>query len=709
MPPGRDSGTLRFNAVDGPLRVLVIGAGPGAVHMHMPVLARLRDRGRVTLALVCDIDRARAASARQEFGFLDDAGDAAAALRRGDIEAVYVFGSAQMHYEYGLSALRSSKHVFVEKPIAPSHAQACDMARAAREEGRIAVGGHNRRFYESLAAVQRYAGEVRWRFAEAVFHKPEFGKPPPFGARTWLWANGVHALDALLFMMGGLPEHVSSLTGPLSAGAPDTFSAIMRWRGGGQGAFLCNNTAGSRRESYVFHGIGETYTVTEEGLTVEKDSSVSYLPYPAAGGGLESEHEAFLDAIRSGVEPPHSIAALAPSLFLTELIERGFSGPVRLPPVDASPRARAKKGVHTAILVERPKGLEDSIRRLMPGCRLVTLDDVRRSPGLRADISGAILGGGSAPLPVDILVKLPRLAVVGIVGLSLKRYDPYGLLDRGIALVNASSAYADSVAEFALGLAILARRRAFVSHQVMRDGGWGIARPIAGVERILRRAAGRLRPMMRDRGIEPFLLQVWRTVRQPPTGGPPQGVQARDLRGSTVGLIGWGSNARAFAIRLTRAQIRVLVYSEHAAAEDVEAAGAQYATLGEVLAADIVSLHRGLTERTRHFLGSAELAKLRPGSVLINIARGGLIEPSALLARLRRGDVFACLDTFEEEPLAASHPLRRLPNVFLTSHIAGGSSDMQAAAVEEVVGKVAAHLGGGDIDAVSAARLGTMT
>src|SRR6202030_540544 len=98
-----------------------------------------------------------------------------------------------------------------------------------------------------------------------------------------------------------------------------------------------------------------------------------------------------------------------------------------------------------------------------------------------------------------------------------------------------------------------------------------------------------------------------------------------------------------------------------------------------------VSLHRGLTPATRHFLGAAELARLRPGAVLINVARGALIAPDALLARLRQGDVFACLDTFEEEPLAASHPLRSLPNVFLTSHIAGGSPDMHAAAAEEVV------------------------
>jgi phosphoglycerate dehydrogenase-like enzyme len=134
------------------------------------------------------------------------------------------------------------------------------------------------------------------------------------------------------------------------------------------------------------------------------------------------------------------------------------------------------------------------------------------------------------------------------------------------------------------------------------------------------------------------------------------------------------------------------VFSEHAAEADIRSGGAAPASLSEVLAADIVSLHRGLTESTRHCLGAAELERLRPGAVLINIARGALIEPNALLARLERGDIFACLDTYDEEPLSATDPLRSLPNVFLTSHIAGGSPDNYAAAAAEVVRKVADHV-----------------
>jgi phosphoglycerate dehydrogenase-like enzyme len=137
--------------------------------------------------------------------------------------------------------------------------------------------------------------------------------------------------------------------------------------------------------------------------------------------------------------------------------------------------------------------------------------------------------------------------------------------------------------------------------------------------------------------------------------------------------------------------------------------GAAPASLNEALAADIVSLHRGLTPATRHFLGAAELARLRPGTVLINIARGALIEPNALLDRLRQGDLFACLDTYEDEPLPKNDPLRILPNVFLTSHIAGGSPEMHEAAAEEVVGKIAAWLEGDGGAPITPERLSTMT
>jgi phosphoglycerate dehydrogenase-like enzyme/predicted dehydrogenase len=692
-----------------PLRVLIIGAGPTTVDAHLPVLRQLRDRGEILLAVVCDIEHERASSAQRVFGFKECSGDARAAIARDDIDAVYVFGSAQLHFECGLAALIAGKHLFVEKPVAPSYLQARALAQAAQERALIAVGGLNRRFFKSLAAVRERAGGSRWRFAEAIFHKPEFQKPPSFGAGTWLTANGIHALDALVYMMGGLPQELMSFTGERSTPTPSVFSALMRWQDGAQGVFLCNNNSGSRREEYVFHGLGETCTVDGSGLKVEKSGKLEKTILPSIGDGFAAEHEAFLQAIRDGREPPHSIAAIAPSLYLAELIEQGHGGQVRLPEAMPARSARPPVGATQSILVVPSAELQRGLGRLLPEYGLVSLDAVREASCERRDIVAAILGRGAAPLTSDILDKLPRLRIVGIMALSLSRHEPERLLARDITVVNAGEAYADSVAEFALGLAILGRRRAFASHRLMRAGGWGITSGAPGIAGAVRRTALRVRPAIRAFGLESVLLRLWRGSALAQVGAAQGIIIARDLRGAAVGLIGWGKNARAFASHLMRLGATVLVYSEHAQAGEIESTGAIRASLGEVLGAEIVSLHRGLTPGTRDCLREAELAKLRPGSVLINTARGGLIEPNALLARLRRGDIFACLDTYDEEPLPGSHPLRGLANVFLTSHIAGGSPDMHAAAADEVIDKVAAFLRGDIVESISDARLRTMT
>jgi len=704
------------NSSTRPLRVLVIGAGPAAAALHLPVLARLQQQGRIVLAVVCDLRPERAAAARRQFGFLEESGDGLAALARPDLDAAYVFGDARLHYEYGLAALRNGKHLFVEKPVAPSFLQAQEMAHVAAAGGLSAVGGHNRRFYPSLLRVRAAAGTAGWRYAEAVFHKPEAGKSPPFGARTWLSANGIHALDALLYLMGGLPERVTAMAAPPGATQADTFAALLAWRDGRQGIFLCDNAAGARREEYAFHAVGESYTVTDAGLTIARRETLENEALPAIGAGLLPEHEAFLQAIASGAQAPHSIGALAPSLFMCELIESGYCGAVRLPDAQhssgpapgATPVLRMPaQPAARSILVSQPAALQQALSRRLPGWRLVSVADVVAGAAARPDIEAALLGRGAQPLAPEILAKLPNLAIVGVAGLSLAAYAPAALLARNIALVNASEAYAQSLAEFALALAILARRRGFTSHEAMRRGGWGTAAPVPGLRGGLRRAARKLRPLASG-GLESRLRRLWRAA-QPLLGTEAPAPQARLLQGASIGLIGWGASARAFAARLTQAQARVLVYTEHATEAELRAAGAVAGALGEVLAADIVSLHRGLTAATRHFLGAAELARLRPGAVLINVARGALIEPEALLARLRRGDVFACLDTFEAEPLAPNDPLRALPNVFLTSHVGGGSADMHAAAADEVVAKVAAYLRGEPVETLSAERLASMT
>jgi phosphoglycerate dehydrogenase-like enzyme len=110
---------------------------------------------------------------------------------------------------------------------------------------------------------------------------------------------------------------------------------------------------------------------------------------------------------------------------------------------------------------------------------------------------------------------------------------------------------------------------------------------------------------------------------------------------------------------------------------DAERLGLRKRPLNEVLAnADILTLHLPLTRATRHLIDDAALRSMKPGAFLINTARGGLVEESALARALTEGRLAgAGLDVFESEPLPAGHPLAGLPNVVLTPHIAAGTRD----------------------------------
>ncbi|MGH8713377.1 MAG: 2-hydroxyacid dehydrogenase [Casimicrobiaceae bacterium] len=155
---------------------------------------------------------------------------------------------------------------------------------------------------------------------------------------------------------------------------------------------------------------------------------------------------------------------------------------------------------------------------------------------------------------------------------------------------------------------------------------------------------------------------------------------SRELSGMTIGYVGMGRIGQAVAERLRAFATRGIYFDKFAALGDETAARlgvrrvpALDALLGE---ADIVTLHVPLTELTRHLINEKTIALMKPGAILINTARGPLVDEAALADALQRGRLAAAgLDVFETEPLPASSPLARLPNVVLTPHISAGTRD----------------------------------
>ncbi len=161
-----------------------------------------------------------------------------------------------------------------------------------------------------------------------------------------------------------------------------------------------------------------------------------------------------------------------------------------------------------------------------------------------------------------------------------------------------------------------------------------------------------------------------------------------EIAGSTVGLVGAGAIGRRVAAVLEAMGATVLVSDPYADVDSVP--------LDELLSrSTVVSLHARLTGETRGLIGERELALMPPGSVLVNCARGGLLDYDALARALTDGHLFAAaLDVYDQEPLPAHHPLRSAPNVVMTPHLAGASRAVAGRAARMVCVEAARWLAG---------------
>jgi phosphoglycerate dehydrogenase-like enzyme len=199
---------------------------------------------------------------------------------------------------------------------------------------------------------------------------------------------------------------------------------------------------------------------------------------------------------------------------------------------------------------------------------------------------------------------------------------------RGVPVCNVgtSGAEAGTVAEHAMLLMLACARKLIEGHEGIRSGGW---------------------PQLTGSSVE--------------------------LQGKTLGIVGLGHIGVEVAKRARAFGMSLVYHDVIAAHEDIEQElRLQHIPLAELLErADVITVHVPLMESTRHLIGAAEIAKMRPGTILVNTSRGAVVDNAAVAEAAGQGRIIAGIDVFEPEPPPEDHPLRSAPNVVLSPHVAG--------------------------------------
>ena len=262
----------------------------------------------------------------------------------------------------------------------------------------------------------------------------------------------------------------------------------------------------------------------------------------------------------------------------------------------------------------------------------------------------------------DALRYAERLVLIGRAGVGVDNIDVAAATERGIAVLNAPSGNTVSAAELAFSLMLSLARRIPAADHSMHHGEWD---------------------------------------KKSFTGS--------ELLGKTLGLIGAGRIGGEVARRARAFGMRVIAYDPYLSPQRAEALEVELTSLAELLAqADVVSIHTPLTEATSGLIADAELAQMKRGALLVNAARGGVVDEAALLRALESGHLGgAALDVFTEEPLPAEHPLRWAPNLVLTPHLGASTHEAQQNVAVEIAHAVRDALLDGDFShAVNAPAIG---
>lgn len=243
----------------------------------------------------------------------------------------------------------------------------------------------------------------------------------------------------------------------------------------------------------------------------------------------------------------------------------------------------------------------------------------------------------------------PRLAVVGVASVGTDRIDIAAATRAGVMVVNAPTGNTIAAAEHTMAMMLALLRKIPSADASVRRGEWERAAYLGA-----------------------------------------------ELRHRTLGIIGLGKIGKAVARRAAAFEMRVIAYDPLLTADQATEHSARLVGLPELLTrADVITVHVPLVPETRGLIGVAQIEAMKSGAVLLNVARGGLVDEAALAAALRSGHLGgAAVDVFSTEPMAADNPLRDAPNTILTPHLGASTSEAQDRVGVEVAEQLLLALAG---------------
>ncbi len=249
-----------------------------------------------------------------------------------------------------------------------------------------------------------------------------------------------------------------------------------------------------------------------------------------------------------------------------------------------------------------------------------------------------------------VLEAATRLQVVGRAGVGVDNVDLPAATRRGVVVMNTPGGSATTVAELALAMILSLSRHVAAATASVKSGKWEKKR-----------------------------------------------FQGHELAGKTLAVVGIGNIGSILVDRCLALKMRVIAYDPFISAEAAAKLGVRLVALDALWGeADVISLHVPLTEQTRHMVNAATLALMKPTALLVNCARGGIVDEEALAAALAGGRLGgAALDVFEKEPPPADHPLLRLDSVVVTPHLGASTEEAQAAVAVAVAEQLVAYLQSG--------------